>query len=227
MIESAHAPPSPRRLAVLTGGAVVLAAAVVLVAVLPAEFGRDPTGLGRLTGIDRLWAPPEREAEGGAAARAQVSDRPFRTDVVEVPLTGMAAGPEGYSLEYKVRMSQDAALVYTWEALGAADASDLEFEFHGHTVSADPRAAMTVASYEKANGIRRSGSLTAPFDGIHGWYLQSWSETPVIIRIRLAGFYDLIPAGAPGNEAGIVANVPAAQARPDSKLRSKREAAAR
>jgi hypothetical protein len=35
-----------------------------------------------------------------------------------------------------------------------------------------------------------------------------------VVRLRLSGFYDLVPVGAPGNEAGILANVPAAQARP-------------
>jgi hypothetical protein len=35
----------------------------------------------------------------------------------------------------------------------------------------------------------------------------------VVVKLRLAGFYELIPSGQPGNEAGIVANVPAAQAR--------------
>ena len=37
----------------------------------------------------------------------------------------------------------------------------------------------------------------------------------MVVKLRLAGFYELIPSGQPGNEAGIVANVPAAQARRD------------
>jgi hypothetical protein len=36
----------------------------------------------------------------------------------------------------------------------------------------------------------------------------------VVVRLKLSGFYELVPAGQPGNEAGIVANVPANQARP-------------
>ena len=225
-MNAADRPPtvSRRRLSALTAGAVLLAGVIITVAVLPAELGRDPTGLGRATGLDRLWAPPERAAEARAAARAGVQDRPFRTDVIEIPLTGMTTGPEGYSLEYKVRMARDAALVFAWEAVGARDASDLEFDFHGHTVSADPKAAMTVASYEKGTGTRRSGWLIAPFDGIHGWYLQSWAEQPVVVRLRLSGFYELVPPGAAGNDAGIVANVAAAKARPDLQLRSRTQA---
>ena len=35
--------------------------------------------------------------------------------------------------------------------------------------------------------------------------------------VKASGFYDLIPPGDIGNEAGIIANVPAAQARPGFK----------
>ena len=39
----------------------------------------------------------------------------------------------------------------------------------------------------------------------------------MVVKLHLAGFYELIPSGQPGNEAGVVANVPAAQARPTAK----------
>jgi hypothetical protein len=73
---------------------------------------------------------------------------------------------------------------------------------------------MTVATYKQAFGLRQQGALTAPFDGIQGWQFSNSSERPVVVRLRLSGFYALIPAGQPGNEAGIRANVPAAEARP-------------
>ena len=37
------------------------------------------------------------------------------------------------------------------------------------------------------------------------------------VRVKLTGFYDLVPPGEPGNEARLIANVPAAEARPDFK----------
>ncbi len=45
--------------------------------------------------------------------------------------------------------------------------------------------------------------MVAPFDGIHGFYLQNQSEKPVQVRLRIAGFYDLIPPGQEGNLARI------------------------
>ena len=62
-------------------------------------------------------------------------------------------------------------------------------------------------------------TITAPFDGIEGWQFSNSADGPVVVKVTLAGFYDLIPSGQPGNEAGIVANVPAAQARPNFKPR--------
>ena len=58
-------------------------------------------------------------------------------------------------------------------------------------------------------GTSANGALTAPFDGIHGWYFQNQSLNHVIVKVKLAGFYELIPPGEAGNEARIIANVPA------------------
>lgn len=208
--------PMPRRrliLAVLA--AAILAVLIVLGAILPAEFNRDPLGVGRLSGLSRLWAPAEVsvDANKAGAARAREYDAPFRTDVVEIPLGDFLAGADRSELEYKVRMKKDATLIYAWEVIGTREPRDFHFDQHGHTTPA-PGQAMTVATYRQGFGLKQQGALTAPFDGIQGWQFSNSSETPVVVRLRLAGFYELIPSGQPGNEGGIVANVPAAQARP-------------
>jgi hypothetical protein len=196
-------------------GSVLLAALIVLGAILPAEFNRDPLGVGRLSGLSRLWAPEDREVDvRQGAARAREYDVPFRTDVVEIPLGGFLSGADKSELEYKVRMKKDATLIYAWSVTGASDPRDFHFDQHGHTTPR-PGEAMSVATYRQAFGLKQQGALTAPFDGIQGWQFSNSGDAPVVVRLRLAGFYELIPAGEPGNEAGIVANVPAAQPRPD------------
>lgn len=207
--------PVPRgRLVALTLGALAAAVLIVLGAILPAEFNRDPVGLGRLTGIARLWAPAQTEiGKGGTASRTHAEAQPFRTDVIEIPLGGFLEGAGRSELEVKVRMKKDAALLYAWEVIGTARADDVRHDFHGHTTP-NGQEGMTVATYEQADGLKRQGSLLAPFDGIQGWQFSNSGEKPVVVRVKLAGFYDLIPSGEPGNEAGIVPNVPAAEARP-------------
>lgn len=209
--------PMPRgRLIASLIGALLLAVLIVLGAILPAEFNRDPLGVGKLSGLSRLWAPDEKKVDPNkdGVARAREYDVPFRSDVIEIPLGDFLAGADRSELEYKVRMKKDATLIYSWEVIGAADARDFHFDQHGHTTP-QPGQPMTVATYRQAFGLKQQGALTAPFDGIEGWQFSNSSEKPVVVRLRIAGFYELIPSGQAGNEAGIVANVPAAQARPN------------
>ncbi len=207
---------SGKTLALITGGGLVAGALIVLGAIMPAEFNTDPLGIGKLSGIARLWAPDEIEVDtntaGGPLAR-EYNTAP-RTDVIEIPLTDFLGGAKGSELEYKVAMKQGATLIYEWEAVGAKNSNDIGFDFHGHTTP-EPGQEMTVASYKASRGLSQKGALTAPFDGIQGWQFSNFGDGAVVIRVKLTGFYDLVPSGQEGNLAGIVANVPAAQARPD------------
>lgn len=208
---------SPGRLALALAAALALALVILFAAVLPAEYGRDPTGLGKLTGLGRIWAPPQVEVDpnGGAGPLAREYPAGWRTDVIEIPLKAFTGDPRDVQVEYKVAMKKGATLVYQWEVQGAGHASDLYYDFHGHTLAAGPGEVMTVSTYKQSQGARANGALTAPFDGIHGWFFQNGALSPVVVRVKIAGFYDLIPTGQPGNEAGIVANVPASRSRPN------------
>ncbi len=209
---------SARTLALITGGGLVAGALIVTGAIMPAEFNVDPLGLGKLSGVARLWAPEQKEIDAASpgAPLAREYETAFRSDTIEIPLTDFLGGAKGSELEYKVRMKKDATLIYEWEVLGADRKDDFHFDFHGHTTPA-PGQDMQVATYRQAYGLKAQGALTAPFDGIQGWQFSNSSEKPVVVRVKLSGFYDLIPSGEEGNLAGIVANVPAAQARPDFK----------
>ncbi|MGA0607337.1 hypothetical protein ACO2Q0_15205 [Phenylobacterium sp. VNQ135] len=219
MNPSADLPPplSRRRLLAASAAALALAALVVAGFVLPAEYGVDPLGIGRLSGVARLWAPDDVEIDARSSSGPLAREYPhgFRSDVVEIPLGGFLSGAAASELEYKVRMKKGATLTYAWEVTGGGDPRDFRFDQHGHTT---PTAgeAMQVVTLRQGAGHRQQGALTAPFDGIQGWQFSNAGDGPVIVRLRLAGFYELVPAGQPGNEAGVVANVPAAQARPNA-----------
>ena len=104
-------------------------------------------------------------------------------------------------------MSKDATLIYEWSVADIPNPDEFYYDFHGHTLTSP--AEMTVATYKQATGTKANGALTAPFDGIHGWFFQNQSVNPVVVRVKISGFYELIPPWQTGNEAGIVANVPA------------------
>lgn len=197
------APLSRRALVFVTATALAAAIAISLVAVLPAEFNRDPTGLGKATGIAALWAPEETvvgSTQSGQPAQRSFST-PFRRDELDIELGDSDRQDGREAVEFKVRMTKGSALLYTWQVVRIADPEEFYTEFHGHTVVAGK--SMTVANYRKATGASDNGVLTAPFDGVHGWYFQNQSARPVKVRLRLSGFYTLIPDGLPGNEAGL------------------------
>lgn len=209
----------PKTLALVTGSGLLIGTLIVVGAIMPAEYNVDPLGIGKLSGIARLWAPEETNIDtsaGAAGPLAREYDTPFRTDIVEIPLTDFMGGAKGSELEYKVHMKKGETLAYAWEVVGTAGANDLHYDFHGHTTP--DRASgenMVVATYKQGFALKGQGALTAPFDGIQGWQFANSADGAIVVRVRLAGFYELVPSGQPGNEAGIVANVPASQARPD------------
>lgn len=112
-------------------------------------------------------------------------DGDFRSDVIDIPL-----GPGG-ELEYKLAIEEGAAVVYEWDVLDIEDPELLYSEFHGHTerVGSEPGDLMF---YRKASGGSERGMLIAPFTGIHGWYLVNGSDTPIVVRLEVAGFYSLV-----------------------------------
>ncbi|MAM70496.1 MAG: hypothetical protein CMP91_05055 [Gammaproteobacteria bacterium] len=112
------------------------------------------------------------------------SELEYRSDTIEIPLYAYDA------LEYKLGIAEGDTITYEWE-VEMADPQLLEVEFHGHTerVGDDPGLLMF---YKIHNEGEESGTLTAPFSGIHGWYLNNQSEEDIVVSLRVAGFYTLI-----------------------------------
>ena len=199
-------PLSAGRMLAVTWSALVVASLIVFGAILPAEFNSDPLGLGRITGLSRLWAPREIAFDTAATAvpLAREYRSGFRADTIEIPLRREGDPTRG------VRMNKDATLIYEWSVSDLPSSEEFYYDFHGHTLTNTKE--MTVATYKQATGTSANGALTAPFDGVHGWFFQNQSVNPIVVRVKISGFYELIPPGETGNEAGIVANVPADKA---------------
>ena len=192
-------PPSPGKLALLVAGGFVAASLITVCAVLPAEFHLDPTGFGAATGLMGLSAAPEAKSASPAAAQpgapavlAREYAAPFRTDTIDIPLKG--ADSTGSELEYKVKMKAGQTLVYSWSV--AAPPEEFYYDFHSQKWP-DSSPKETVISHKSGIGIGGNGAMLAPFDGIHGWYLQNQSAKPVVVHLKISGFYELLPNGQP------------------------------
>jgi len=105
----------------------------------------------------------------------------WRTDTVRVPV------PPGKGLEYKLTMKKGEGLVYNISYGALANPALMVTEFHGHTTQVD--GVGDLMFYSKTDATPQSGVFTAPWDGIHGWYLKNDSPTDVTVTLELAGFY--------------------------------------
>jgi hypothetical protein len=209
-------PPSRGRLGLIVGGAGLAAALVVVGFILPAEFHVDPTGFGKATGLYKLGEPQPRTAHvalptaSAGASITQYYPVPYRSDVVEIPLAASGDEEGRNELEYKVRMKAGDSFVYAWSVDGVPNPEEFYFDFHGET-PAPPGGEAKVVEYKQSTGTASNGTLIAPIPGVHGWYLQNQSVKPVVVKLKLSGFYELVPPGQYGNEAGIVAKRAPAQ----------------
>jgi hypothetical protein len=173
------------RIAIALGIALLIAGVLVVIAVLPAEFAIDPTGIGAKLGLLDLGAvgtqvdalEAAKAGNGAQAALIVPQEKPFNQETVNFTLA-----PHG-SMEYKYRLAKGQALLYSWKAT-----APVNYEFHAEPDGA-PRGY--AQSYEKSSGPGKSGTLTAPFPGIHGWYWENPTEQPVTVTLSSAGFYNL------------------------------------
>ena len=108
----------------------------------------------------------------------------YRTDVIDIPLGSLE------ELEYKLGLNEGDSIVYQWDAVDLKDPEKLYAEFHGHTPPVNNVGDLMF--YRKATGATERGTLVAPFTGIHGWYLRNDTEAPIVVRLKVAGFYELL-----------------------------------
>jgi hypothetical protein len=101
-----------------------------------------------------------------------------KLDVFEVTLQ-----PYEY-VEYKYHLEQGATMLYAWNA-----SAPLIQDFHGERASAARHGGPIEESFDKKDRRQASGTLTAPFTGIHGWYWENPSGSPITVRLTSSGFY--------------------------------------
>lgn len=183
--------------------AAIVAVVVLTVAVLPAEYGIDPTGAGAAMGLTKLHTPvgtlPQQAGSpaavpaaappaGGSTVSAPgeqreitISSKPtvaYRADQMEITLAA------GKGVEVKTHLAKGATLIYTWKT---KNAEKVNHDFHGEPVNAKENE---FESFILEDGVSESkGTLIAPFTGVHGWYWKNKTAAPVTVVLKASGFY--------------------------------------
>jgi len=182
-------PPLPTlpQLGKATGFAALAAAAILTVAVLPAEYGIDPTGVGALLGLKKAQgagasaAPAAPDvlptASGKGAEPVEKTDLQLRNDAMSITLQ------PGEGAEIKASIKQGQHFVFSWDADGPVKA-----DMHGEPYNAKPNEFTTYWKVAQQSGGK--GAFTAPFDGIHGWFWRNKGDKPVTIHVKVSGFQE-------------------------------------
>lgn len=181
------------------------AVAVTILFVLPAEFGVDPTGIGNKLGLVDLindesdQASSEPAPTSGAYPEIPVDFDYYEPQVMEDPYSRLQDArfrSETLSIrlgvveqvEYKLRMGQGDAVVYSWQV----DSGFVYTDFHADPGGNDQYPDRYWIRYSEGEFNRGAGSLVAPFAGNHGWYWLNIEDHPVTITLEVNGFYDSI-----------------------------------
>ncbi|VVT27836.1 conserved hypothetical protein [Sphingomonas aurantiaca] len=165
------------------------AAVLLVVAVLPAEYGRDPTGIGGLLGLTAIgdskraatkpaFTPPVTVVTADESAATQSLEQSKKVSIDLAPDEGR---------EIKALMNKGDKITYFWQTNGA----DVRYELHGERIGA---ADGEYTSYKKGESTGEHGDFVAPFDGTHGWYWRNRSGKPVKITVNASGTFQTLEA---------------------------------
>jgi len=177
-------PPVPLSSLARAGAISLLVAAIVLVvAILPAEYGIDPTGLGETLGFTAMEVAAQAVSAEEAAAVSSVplvkATTPLNTDSMEFVLQP----DEG--IEVKVEMLEGESFVFEWTSEGGP----VNFDMHGEP----PGQADEFTSYwAEMQQMGASGTFVAPITGTHGWFWRNRGTAPVTVRLNVSGFYERV-----------------------------------
>lgn len=192
--------PSSKQLIKSTILAIIAAIVLLFTVVLPAEYGIDPTGVGKLLRLTEMGQIKQQLAEEAAADAAglvatgtsdidnmteqTINTTPTDTTVAdgqwrdEIPFTLTP----GEGIEIKMKMSEGDKANYSWAVTGG----EVNFDTHGDALG-------KAISYEKGRGVASDeGVLEAAFTGNHGWFWRNRGDSDVQVVLRTRGDYSTI-----------------------------------
>jgi len=187
---------------------IALATSLILtvVAVLPAEYGKDYSGLGKALGFSRLYQSDDLSNETAVVTQtfkeltlnnvgsapdipkpiegnnpAPAKQYESRKDNISITI------PAGKGLEYKIAVLKYGQVKYAWKT----NQGVLFLDMHGDVKSSEAKSVY-FESYNVANSNNMAGSFLAPYEGKHGWYFKNKSNKDIKVTINLTGEYQLI-----------------------------------
>jgi len=196
--------PTTRQLIRSTVIAFVSALFILVTIIMPSEYGLDPTGAGRLLGLTEMGEIKEQlhnEAEAdrlleqqnqtpkpsndqssllnSVVSRLFISSAAAQTPEIDWKDQHSIVLKPGQGTEVKLVMAESAKAEFSWTVQGGVANFDLHGDGGGKSIS-----------YEKGRGVPgNKGTLTAAFDGNHGWFWRNRTKDDITILLSVRGDY--------------------------------------
>ena len=196
--------PSSAKLLKSTILAAIAAIVILVTIILPAEYGVDPTRIGKMLGLAEMGeikvqlhaeAEADRQSESqqkeGSGDQSSLMNRIVslfvRTASAKTTLAAwtdeisIALAP-GKGVEVKLVMEKNATAEFTWIASGGVVNYDLHGDGSGQKIS-----------YKKGRAVPgHKGVLKAAFTGNHGWFWRNRDKQEVTVTLFVRGAYSKI-----------------------------------
>lgn len=196
--------------------ALLVAVIILLTAVLPAEFGKDPTGIGAALGLTALYSAHEQVSGSQSSAVASGALTPVATPSAVIAGQALPGQPAPAQTDPAQSFNLDAVRVQssafrsdemsvTLEAGKGAEikakmqeggafvfswtslGGPVNFDMHGEKPNDGDKFTSYWLDNQKAEG---HGRFIAPFTGVHGWYWQNKGAVPVTITVKVSGYFE-------------------------------------
>ena len=193
----------------------IISAFIILVAVvLPAEYGIDPTGVGRvfqLTDMGKIKQQLKAQAAADAALSPNTSDTTLAANQQQTPTVAASVSPLEVAVAADV-VEEKATTDTTWRdetpfTLSPGEGLEIKLKMikggqapfnwvvTGGAVNFDTHGdgLGQSISYEKGRGVDSDeGVLVAAFTGNHGWFWRNRGQSDVQVVLRTRGDYSVI-----------------------------------
>ena len=183
--------PSSAQLLKSTIIAIIMIVILFVMVILPAEYGTDPTGVGKLLGLKEMGYIKMSLLEESQNESLQESE-PFSidTDSVEAEKISDTINEDvveitiepGKAIEIKLEMKIGDVVQYEWRTIKGA----LNYNLHGDGYKGSKKSI----NYKKGRMVPSdSGELKAEFDGYHGWFWRNREKFSVTVILQTSGDY--------------------------------------
>ena len=179
--------PTSSQLLKSTMVAIGVGVALLILVILPAEYGADPTGVGEFLGLKKMGEIKTRLKQDSQKENLSEKDELMvvaETGIENHDVMEFVIAPNE-AIEIKLEMKKGSIAKYKWTTKNGG----LNYNLHGDGYKSSKKSV----TYKKGRMTSSdSGEFKSEFDGYHGWFWRNRNNASVTVTLETIGDYILI-----------------------------------